>query len=715
MVVKIRWKLMLLLLAIALAPLLTASLVDRILTRKLAHKLAGESREILTEQACRRLRMLVDNYGRLLARDQKVLELSLAAQAQAVEQRLAGPPPAKAADVYFAEAYDTGQGAPETLAPSEKYFRYDPNGRRVPIPVSYDEQVTLVPAGADPEALADEIARLSTMPAIYRLLHNAAPNLMHWQYTALESGVFGSYPGHGGYPPDYDPRQRQWYLNAKKEAECSWQPPYIGVSTRAVMLALSMPVRGPDGEIAGVTAIDVPIESIFQELKLPQQWSAEEATLFVYPGCGADGVPEGKLAIVAEKNYRGVTKNWRETLHIQFLDSEAPEDLAALRADALNGNSGVRKMPYRGRDALWAYGGGGLMQPFPVVIVPYDRVIARAEQAERHVLDRTVQGLQITGAILLGVVLIVVLAAVYSSRTVTRPLDQLTEASMKLAGGDYEARVDIRTGDEFQTLGEIFNATGPQLAERERMKHSLALAMEIQQQLLPQSQPQFDGFDIAGRAVYCDETGGDYYDFIDLVELGPSKLGIAVGDVTGHGIGAALLMASARAVLRSHAARHGADLGKLFDDLNRHLVRDTGDGRFMTLFYGMLDSADRSLRWTSGGHDPALRLRRATGEIDELPNTGLPLGVLDAATYGSAGPVTIAPGDVILIGTDGIWEAQNGRREMFGKQRLRDLLQAGAESTAEQIHADVVRAVHEFRAGAPQADDVTLVVIKALA
>ena len=127
---------------------------------------------------------------------------------------------------------------------------------------------------------------------------------------------------------------------------------------------------------------------------------------------------------------------------------------------------------------------------------------------------------------------------------------------------------------------------------------------------------------------------------------------------------------------------------------------------------GLLDGPGRSLTWASGGHDPALWLRRADGRFEELPNTGVPLGILDGAPFDQAGPVTIRPGDIIVIGTDGIWEASNPEREQFGKDRLRQVVAASAERSAAEIHAAVVAAVHAFRGSAPQTDDITLVVIK---
>jgi len=373
-------------------------------------------------------------------------------------------------------------------------------------------------------------------------------------------------------------------------------------------------------------------------------------------------------------------------------------------------------MEYKGCDSLWAYGQrtDRQKQAAALVIVPYSQVIAQAREAEQHVLDQMTGYLQFAGMIMFVVLLIVVAVAFSSARKLTRPVMALSGAAKDLAEGDFNASVEIKTGDELEDLRNIFNEIGPKLREREKMKQSLEMAMEIQQHLLPQGSPPIEGFDIAGKSIYCDETGGDYYDFIELAELGSGRLGIALGDVSGHGIGAALLMAAARGVLRSHATRHEADLGELFETLNCHLVRDTGEEQFMTLFYAVLDAKTKSLVWTSGGHDPALWLQNAGGEIQELPNTGIPLGILEDASYEQAGPIELAGGDIVLVGTDGIWEARNTDGEMFGKDRLREILSDSGNRSAAEIHDRIVEAVHDFRQTRPQEDDVTLVVINAL-
>ncbi|HUT56604.1 MAG TPA: SpoIIE family protein phosphatase [Phycisphaerae bacterium] len=777
---RIRAKLLLLLLGISLAPLLVSSVFQRMSVRRLGSHLAGrtrdsltvlarrsgelraeqsaasgrllaslarDSREVLEAKARRHLQLMVDDYGRMLKLSRKAVETAVELQAREVEFRLAGPPPAAArGTVYFADRFKVGGELPPDANLSETHMRLDPNGRLQPMLISMAHQAYVLPPGVREGDVRGDIARLSTMSQVYQRIHQANPHVVFWQYTALETGVHTGYPGKGGYPQGYDGRQRPWYLLAKRTGKLTWAPPAIDALTLTVLLPIVKPVRRPDGSLAGVTGLDVPLTGVFRELQLPEAWSAGALTMLAAPG-PAGGEHEGHLVVLAENVHQRRDQPWRKPAKLRRLECDDPNDLAALAAEARAGRPGVRKMLYRGRACLCAHGAAGPAEPFPIVIVPYELVVAEAvgaeqhvmEQtaeverrmgrkaaeaerfaadqtaaAEQHVLAKTAEGLRVTGVILLAVVLAAVAVAYFSSRTVTEPVRRLAVAAERLAGGDCDARADIRSRDELGDLGKAFNEMGPKLREHENMRHSLEVAMEVQQSLLPQGPPSVEGFDISGASMYCDETGGDYYDFIDLVELGPGRVGLAVGDVTGHGIGAALLMASARAVLRSRAVGAGQDLEALFAALNSSLVRDTGEDRFMTLFYGVLDGPGRTIRWTSGGHDPPLWLRRATGHIEELPNTGIPLGVLEGVSFPQAGPVSIDTGDVIVIGTDGIWEAENASHEMFGKERLADVMKAFAGRSAADIRAAVVEAVRAFCRDAPQRDDITLVVIKAL-
>ena len=317
--------------------------------------------------------------------------------------------------------------------------------------------------------------------------------------------------------------------------------------------------------------------------------------------------------------------------------------------------------------------------------------------------------------VLIALVIIgIIFISLRRAKKFTRPIKELADAGKKLGEGDFEARVEIKTDDEIQQLGEVFNQIGPKLDEHQKMRQSLELARTIQQRLLPKSAPHLQNFDVAGMCKYSDETGGDYYDFISLDETGPGKVSVILGDVTGHGIGAALLMASARSMLRNNLRHYSYDLSKVLFEFNNELTRDTDPDKFITLFLGIVDDQNRQINWTLGGHDPALWYQPDADKFDELSSVGVPIGFVPDMTFEEAGPVTLSSGDVVVIGTDGIWEASNETGEMFGKKRLMNVIKNHSGKSAEEICQEIIQAVLEFCKSHHQEDDITVVVVKAL-
>jgi sigma-B regulation protein RsbU (phosphoserine phosphatase) len=258
-------------------------------------------------------------------------------------------------------------------------------------------------------------------------------------------------------------------------------------------------------------------------------------------------------------------------------------------------------------------------------------------------------------------------------------------------------------------MARVFNSVGPRLEENYQLRKSLDLAMEVQQNLLPRVDPQIDGLEIAGKSDYCEETGGDYYDYL---QIEPDKVRVVVGDVSGHGISSALLMTTARALLRQRAALPGS-LTENVADVNRLLTEDTEDsGQFMTLFYADINLREKMLHWVRAGHDAAFFYDIQLDTFEELTGGGLPLGVSENASYDQL-KRDIKPGQVILIGTDGIWETHNPRGDMFGKANLQKIIRAHADRSAREIVEAVTAALDDFRYPIKtRADDITLVVIK---
>jgi len=243
-------------------------------------------------------------------------------------------------------------------------------------------------------------------------------------------------------------------------------------------------------------------------------------------------------------------------------------------------------------------------------------------------------------------------------------------------------------------------------------KKALVLAGEVQKSLLPQEKPHVSGLDIAGRNVSCDEIGGDYFDFLWRHESRKSAMSIVVGDISGHGVDSALLMTSARAFLRMRAAQPGS-ISEIISEMNNHLASDVlGTGRFMTLFYLAIDPKEGELKWVRAGHDPALVYTPKTDEFEELKGNGIALGVIDDFDYVEHHKKGLKNGQIIAIGTDGIWEAFDNDGQMFGKKRLQEIIKKHASFPAEDILNAVYSELNIFMSGAKSADDITLVIIK---
>jgi sigma-B regulation protein RsbU (phosphoserine phosphatase) len=314
----------------------------------------------------------------------------------------------------------------------------------------------------------------------------------------------------------------------------------------------------------------------------------------------------------------------------------------------------------------------------------------------------------------LFILLILALIRLVTGRTVSSIKD-VSEAAGSIAQGDYGTFLQVKTQDEVGQLIRNFNTMVSQLQERIKLKEALGLAMEVQQSLLPRKAPEVAGFDIAGKSIYCDETGGDYYDFIEFSDVDKEHIGIAVGDVAGHGIAPALLMTSVRAFLRSTVLMQPGDLAGAITDVNRLLCIDTAEtGNFMTLFFLLLDSGNGKVRWVRAGHEPAVVYDPATDSFSELHGDGIALGVDETYAFQENKQELWSDSQIVLIGTDGIWESENPKGEGFGKKRLREIIRKHMHQSSQEIVHAITEALANHRQTAPQQDDITMVVIKRL-
>jgi PAS domain S-box-containing protein len=253
------------------------------------------------------------------------------------------------------------------------------------------------------------------------------------------------------------------------------------------------------------------------------------------------------------------------------------------------------------------------------------------------------------------------------------------------------------------------------ISERKRTERTLQetqeqfrVAREIQQHLFPKTAPDMSGFEIAGVSQPAEAMGGDYFDYLSMRR---GCLGLVVGDVTGHGVGPALLMSEARAYLRL-LAQDSDDVGAIMTRANAALAQDVGTERFVTLLLAQLDSKARTLSYVNAGH-PSGYVFASSGEIrTTLRRTALPLGIRADTVYSTAPPVTLAPGEIVVLLTDGFEEAVAPDDRVFGIDRVFQIVREHRDKSAQEIVQALCDAVHAFLQQTPQADDVTVIVAK---
>ena len=242
----------------------------------------------------------------------------------------------------------------------------------------------------------------------------------------------------------------------------------------------------------------------------------------------------------------------------------------------------------------------------------------------------------------------------------------------------------------------------------QEQQFQMGLARAVQRQFYEAPPPRVEGFDFAAVAFPADAIGGDYLDFVSMPG---GSIGFAIGDVCGHGISSALLMAGLRAYIRAFAPR-SADPAEIFTQTNNILVSDMGQDKFVTLIYCRLNPASRSLIYSSAGHTPGFILG-GNGEVRHtLDSIDMPLGVMEEHEFSSSGEIALEPGDVLALLTDGIVETENPGQDSFGVERAIGYVRDHRGESAAEIANGLYRAVRKFSDGMPQVDDVTTVICK---
>jgi sigma-B regulation protein RsbU (phosphoserine phosphatase) len=308
------------------------------------------------------------------------------------------------------------------------------------------------------------------------------------------------------------------------------------------------------------------------------------------------------------------------------------------------------------------------------------------------------------------------ITGIVMTRRITKAVSDLYHATQFVKTGDWTHRVRIERRDQLGVLGESFNdMTGSisglleESKKRQRLENEISIASEVQNQLFPQKMPVIGGVELEAICKAARTVSGDYYDFI---QLSPTHLAIALADISGKGISAALLMASLQAALRSQLLAAGSETmstSELVARLNMHLVRNTADDRFATFFIAVYDSATRTLRYTNAGHLPGFLISNGTSK--HLDKGGMVLGVVEDYVY-EEGSVIVPPNALLVEYSDGLVEPENVYGEEFGIRRLQEAALRVQSSAPHVVGQSLMMAAEEWAGTPEQADDMTVVVAR---
>ncbi|MBS0190372.1 MAG: SpoIIE family protein phosphatase [Phycisphaerales bacterium] len=499
----------------------------------------------------------------------------------------------------------------------------------------------------------------------------------------------------------YDATGRPWYVEAAASQRGIWTRIYAwfsgGNSDGTVSLGYARAERDREGKVLGAFVIDVSLENLSSFLA--SRPISRVGAIFLMDA-------EGRVVATSEGPVT-LAETGKDAERPLLADYPGHYAAAAARAVAAHGHGSnlieevADEEPVRVRVVSLEPSAG--LHWSMAVVLPESVFLSEVSAVYRRGI------LLALGAMVLGAVIAAVLG-----RRLSRPVRALSAHLVRIGEGHFNERLSLGTAREFSDAADRVNEMALSLKKRMEMERALGVATQVQQALLPGPGASLRGLDVDGRATYCDETGGDYYDFFEAKAGEDGKQTDAVlviGDVSGHGIGAALLMATARAALRASAALGDAP-AVMLTKVNGLLVESVTPGSFMTMSVLRINRQSLAVSWASAGHDPTFLCEPGEEKVQELDGADPPLGIDAATVYRSFSGRTVRPGSLLFAGTDGLWEMKNAAGQFFGKERLRRILHENCGRPAKEIAAALESELSRFRGNVSLLDDVTYWIVK---
>lgn len=584
-------------------------------------------------------------------------------------------------------------------------------------PNIYDATVYVLAPNVELDNVSNELNYTSHMEDAFKSIHKNNP-LLTQLYIGTESGILQLYPWSTGINTSYDPRLRDWYINAKQTGEIYWSEPYIDAGGHGLMVTCSIPVSSPQKGFFWVIGADVTIQTINQKIINTQIGELGYAFLL-----------DNKGNVIARPELSSEDKKWDESFETgNMLLSDNPA-LAAIAKNMTEGKKGITMCSLSDGDKYIAYAPLNNTKWSMAIVLPVEEIIAPALNTQSKINEYTdetstiinLEAEKVRNTYLILFIIIIFMVAATSlllARTIVNPITTLIKGAKALGSGDLDSRVHINSGDELETLAGSFNKMADDLqeymvelqrttAEKTRLIKELEIAKGIQRSFLPEKEPDISGIDIAASNVAATEVGGDFYDFIPIAK---DQWGLTIADVAGKGVPAALFMALSRTLVRASTTGN-PNVSESIEKANELICADAKTGMFVTLFYAILDAKKKRLRYVNAGHNPPLLLKQQKGNTVLLKAKGIALGVIENIELEEE-EIQLEKGDLITLFTDGVTEAINQKEEQFGQQRLLTLIEENRGLSACEIISKIEAEVTAFSGGQPQFDDITLMIIK---
>ncbi len=708
---KIRFKLLLLLLLVSIVPLVAVQTGVLESLHSLSGEIGGEIRSELVNKSSVELKRLVEDHARVLSKERKIVELNLQQLSAELTVWIEEGDMFVLPEILVDSTDHDTESDDERLQQKYGQHNFVMHGRQT-VDFNY------VGYGSGYYGTADRIIQQRSTDAIFPLfktIEKRNPDLILWIKADFISGESLTYPARStgmSMGQMMNGSQPQTIAVIQENLLPTWSLPKKDPLTGRTVLTASLAIV-VQGEIVGSVSIDVPLDTLLSGNNHLNMFSHNIDSLLIKPQLNDNGT--GVVEVVAKEvsgtNLKTMMHMWEPSTAEVMLSSSDSVLFSKFKELLKEGKSGVVSMPYKGRDSIWAFSAPDKRGISLVLILLHDDVVKPAENAKKFVTSVISQQYRSTFLVLVAVVLLVSILAFMLSHRFTKNILILAKGVKRIASGDFAAKVEISNADEVGELADNFNKMVPNLQEHIEIKSALDVAMEVQTNLLPQSSPHISGYDIYGESKYCDELGGDYFDYIKPY-ANQENIRFAVGDVSGHGVPAAMLMGSIRGYVRARSLSSGT-LGEVLADVNKLVAEDTcKTAQFMTMVMVELDPLKNELRWVRAGHDPALIFDHTQEEFIQLEGNGIALGAVAEATYSESCCFDLNAGQILILGTDGIWEASNSDGEFFGKERLWKVINSAKDLSAETLVETIFDAVHEFTGRNKQEDDLTVVVVK---